>query len=373
MAWGISEDHQMPRPRLPQRQHSEGGRWGHAGARPRRARPAAVSCARSAAHDPATCHQSRRVARPRRARALARGRGTARPGQRRARPAERQRELPRVARRARHREAVHLLRELHLLGRRDRATHRIRPRGAGPARRAGPGPLRLARWPGGRREQDRAAARCCRRRGAGLQPAAPRPSPRMALPRSSQDHRDRWRGRVRVGALRERPLGRRCGSEEWRDTGVEVRGPAVADVERAFGSTWFAAGGVPIPAEEVASRGAVPAAGEAAVRVVATEPNAAGRFRLDLLVSGLARRSLFLADAYFFATTPYVEALRAAARDGVDVRLLVPCVSDLWLLSAVSRAGYRPLLEMGVRVFEWNGPMMHAKNAVADGRWDPKI
>jgi cardiolipin synthase len=168
---------------------------------------------------------------------------------------------------------------------------------------------------------------------------------------------DRWAGDARRG------------SEEWRDTGVEVRGPAVADVERAFGSTWVAAGGIPIPAEEVTSRGAVPAAGEVAVRVVATEPNGAGLFRLDLLVSGLARRSLFLADAYFFATTPYVEALRAAARDGVDVRLLVPGVSDLRLMSSFSRAGYRPLLETGVRVFEWNGPMMHAKTAVADGRW----
>jgi cardiolipin synthase A/B len=168
---------------------------------------------------------------------------------------------------------------------------------------------------------------------------------------------DRWVGDARRG------------SEEWRDTGVELRGPSVADVERAFGSAWIAAGGEPIPAEETAARGAVPSMGEVAVRVVATEPNEAGLFRLDLLVSGLARRTLFLADAYFFATTPYVEALRAAARDGVDVRLLVPGASDLWLVSSVSRAGYRPLLEAGVRVFEWNGPMMHAKTSVADGRW----
>jgi cardiolipin synthase len=168
---------------------------------------------------------------------------------------------------------------------------------------------------------------------------------------------DRWVGDARRG------------SEEWRDTGVELRGPSVADVERAFGSAWIAAGGEPIPAEEIAARGAVPSMGEVAVRVVATEPNEAGLFRLDLIVSGLARRTLSLADAYFFATTPYVEALRAAARDGVDVRLLVPGASDLWLVSSVSRAGYRPLLEAGVRVFEWNGPMMHAKTAVADGRW----
>jgi cardiolipin synthase len=168
---------------------------------------------------------------------------------------------------------------------------------------------------------------------------------------------DRWVGDARRG------------SEEWRDTGVELRGPSVADVERAFASAWIAAGGDPIPVDEIGACGAVPSTGEVAVRVVATEPNEAGLFRLDLLVSGLARRTLFLADAYFFATAPYVEALRAAARDGVDVRLLVPGASDLWLLSSVSRAGYRPLLEAGVRVFEWNGAMMHAKTSVADGRW----
>jgi cardiolipin synthase len=64
-----------------------------------------------------------------------------------------------------------------------------------------------------------------------------------------------------------------------------------------------------------------------------------------------------------------VEALRAAARDGVDVRLLVPGASDIPLIRPFSRAGYRPLLEAGVRVFEWNGSMIHAKTAVADGRW----
>src|SRR5690606_24102645 len=54
---------------------------------------------------------------------------------------------------------------------------------------------------------------------------------------------------------------------------------------------------------------------------------------------------------------------------GVDVRLLVPGGTDIPILRPLSRAGYRPLLEAGVRVFEWNGPMMHAKASVADGRW----
>jgi cardiolipin synthase len=64
-----------------------------------------------------------------------------------------------------------------------------------------------------------------------------------------------------------------------------------------------------------------------------------------------------------------VQALRAASRDGVDVRLLVPGATDIPTLRLLSRAGYRPLLEAGVRVFEWNGTMLHAKTAVADGKW----
>ncbi len=64
-----------------------------------------------------------------------------------------------------------------------------------------------------------------------------------------------------------------------------------------------------------------------------------------------------------------MQALRAAAKDGVDVRLLVPNGTDIPVLRPLSRAGYRPLLEAGVRVFEWNGTMLHAKTAVADGRW----
>jgi cardiolipin synthase len=90
---------------------------------------------------------------------------------------------------------------------------------------------------------------------------------------------------------------------------------------------------------------------------------------LDQLIAAIARNSVWIADAYYAATPAYVQALRAAARDGVDVRLLVPGGTDIPILRPLSQAGYRPLLEANVRVFEWNGPMMHAKTAVADGRW----
>ena len=158
------------------------------------------------------------------------------------------------------------------------------------------------------------------------------------------------------------------GVAPWRDTGVEIRGPAVRDVDRAFGQMW-ALMGDPLPAGTAMPRRDPEHAGDAAVRIVATVPNTAGLFRLDQLVAALARERLWLTDAYYAGTTPYVQALRAAARDGVDVRLLVPNGSDIPLLRPLSRSGYRTLLEAGVRVFEWNGPMLHAKTAVADGRW----
>jgi cardiolipin synthase len=154
----------------------------------------------------------------------------------------------------------------------------------------------------------------------------------------------------------------------WRDTGVELRGPAVAEIERAFHSVWKAMGEElptpPTPRPPAAAR-----AGDVSVVVVASEPARGGLYRLDQFIATVARETLWLTDAYFVGTPSYVESLRAAARDGVDVRLLVPGASDLPITQAFSRAGYRPLLEAGVRVFEWNGSMLHAKTAVADGRW----
>ena len=169
-----------------------------------------------------------------------------------------------------------------------------------------------------------------------------------------------------VGAMWEGAPER--GLPAWRDTGVEVRGPAVSEVAQAFADTW-AATGPPLPPEAPASPEPV-AKGDVNLRVVASTPGTGGLYRLDPLVASLARRTLWLTDAYFAGTSRYVEALRSAAQDGVDVRLLVPGAgSDIPMMRAVSRAGYRALLEGGIRVFEWNGSMLHAKTAVADARW----
>ncbi|MDX2043688.1 MAG: phospholipase D-like domain-containing protein [Acidobacteriota bacterium] len=158
------------------------------------------------------------------------------------------------------------------------------------------------------------------------------------------------------------------GIEAWRDTGVEIIGPAVVHLEQAFAQTW-AETGEALPANELIASATIPPAGDIPLRVVASVPNTAGIYRLDQMIAASAKETLWLTDAYFAGTSPYVQSLRAAAKDGVDVRLLVPQATDLPVMRAISRSGYRPLLEAGVRVYEWNGPMIHAKTAVADGRW----
>ena len=155
----------------------------------------------------------------------------------------------------------------------------------------------------------------------------------------------------------------------WRDTGIALEGPAVPQVEAAFASIWAACGSA-IPEGDLAAGGAAPAAaGDVSLRVIATQPGVASTYRLDQLIAAVARESIWLTDAYFVGTSSYIQALCAAAADGVDVRLLLPRAGDVPFIRAISRAGYRTLIEAGVRVFEWNGPMLHAKTAVADGRW----
>ncbi|AXK39347.1 phospholipase D-like domain-containing protein [Crenobacter cavernae] len=152
----------------------------------------------------------------------------------------------------------------------------------------------------------------------------------------------------------------------WRDTGLKLEGPIVRDALLAFADSW-ASTGAPLPADALPAT--PPPAGEVEARLIATTPDTAYMMRLDLLIASFARRTLWLSDAYFMASGLYMTALKHAAQDGVDVRLLVPRSSDIGWIATVSRTLYRPLLQAGVRVYEWDGPMMHGKTAVADGRW----
>jgi cardiolipin synthase A/B len=158
------------------------------------------------------------------------------------------------------------------------------------------------------------------------------------------------------------------GIPAWRDTGVEFRGPAAAAIDRAFARSWRWSGGV-LPPEEVPDPNRVAPCGEVAVRVVEGEPGRSRIYRLMQFVAVGVERRLWITDPYFVLPPAMVEALAAAARGGVDVRVLVPAYNNWPVVGGMSRAGYRPLLEAGVRLFEWEGPMIHAKTAVADGNW----
>lgn len=156
--------------------------------------------------------------------------------------------------------------------------------------------------------------------------------------------------------------------EPWRDTGVELRGKSVAEVARAFADVWDDIG-KSLPKNEIANINFLKDEGDKNLRVVATKPGSAKTYRLDQMIGALAKKTLWLTDAYFAGTPAYIETLRSAATDGVDVRLLVPAATDIPVMSAISRSGYRGLLEAGVKIYEWNGSMLHAKTAVIDGYW----
>lgn len=158
------------------------------------------------------------------------------------------------------------------------------------------------------------------------------------------------------------------GIPAWRDTGVEFTGPVVATLERAFARTWDLAGD-PLPDDELARPSDLPRTGDVGVRVVEGEPGLSRIYRLSQFVAVGVERRLWITDPYFVLPPAMASSLAAAARDGVDVRVLVPAYNNWPIVGGMSRAGYRPLLEAGVRLFEWEGPMIHAKTAVADGIW----
>ncbi|MCU0490047.1 MAG: phospholipase D-like domain-containing protein [Chloroflexaceae bacterium] len=175
-------------------------------------------------------------------------------------------------------------------------------------------------------------------------------------------------------------LGGVCIADEWlvrspvtglpyRDTAVRVVGPAVAHLEGAFAAVWRRAGHALPAAEQLDMQQPLVPAGEVEVRVIAQEPARLRMQRVLQVLLAAVEERIWLADAYFLADPILRQALMAAARDGVDVRILLPATNDVPFVGAFSRYGYRPLLEAGVQIWEYAGPMMHAKTTVADGWW----
>ena len=154
----------------------------------------------------------------------------------------------------------------------------------------------------------------------------------------------------------------------WRDTGVEMRGPAAVVAARAFERVWAEIGS-PMPEIFADDRWEGRRAGNTPVWIIEGEPGRSRVFRTLSLIAAHARRRLWITDPYFVAPRPVLESLAAAARGGVDVRVLLPGHNNWPWVGSLSRSGYRFLLEAGVRLFEWQGTMMHAKTSVCDGIW----
>ena len=156
------------------------------------------------------------------------------------------------------------------------------------------------------------------------------------------------------------------GGQPWRDTAVDIHGPAAAVLDQTFVAAWELTG-AEVPPDQIA--GVVEPVGGADVRVISGEPGRERAYRvIELLTAGSVER-LWITDAYLVAPPRLFQALRDAGKDGVDVRLLVPGSSDLPLIRNLSRIGYRDLLRSGVRIYEWDGPMLHAKTIICDDRW----
>lgn len=163
-------------------------------------------------------------------------------------------------------------------------------------------------------------------------------------------------------------------SSPWRDTAVAISGPAVEDMVSSFQRMWERAGGerrmrrrgVRLPRSTHLDPSHDP---PSLVGIVEGEP---GRLRISraLQMQALgAEKSIWIASAYFAPAWGEAEALAGAARDGVDVRVLVPSRYDHPWLRVVLEPYIHRLIGSGVRLWEWRGEMMHAKTSVVDGRW----
>jgi cardiolipin synthase A/B len=164
----------------------------------------------------------------------------------------------------------------------------------------------------------------------------------------------------------------------WRDTAVWIEGEAARYLTDAFDDMWRRAGmRFRVPRRE--HRHVVRRARGAHFDPSVHPPSLVGviegvplRLRVSraLQLQALAaQKSIWIASAYFVPSWSEMEALAGAARDGVDVRVLVPSVYDHPWLRRLTTRFYKRLLRNGVKLWEWDGEMMHAKSSVIDSQW----
>jgi cardiolipin synthase len=155
----------------------------------------------------------------------------------------------------------------------------------------------------------------------------------------------------------------------WRDTSVRIEGPAVPEIQKLFFTHWKEEGGAPIDEAPYFPKPA--AKGDEIVRIIGSTPQEEISRYYVTLISALrsAEERVWISNAYFVPTPEEVEELIAAAKRGVDVRLLVPEQSDAGIAVEAARSHYSDLLEAGVKIHEARNVVLHSKTVVIDGVW----
>jgi cardiolipin synthase len=170
-----------------------------------------------------------------------------------------------------------------------------------------------------------------------------------------------FRSRQRAGNVDGSKVG-------WRDTHVKIEGPAVAPLQYSFVNLWVQQEGGELPKADYFP--ALPPAGDKLIRVLAGSPEGDSDIYKALVVSITeAKKSIHITSAYFVPDQQIVDALAGAAKRGVDVKLVLPGVSDHGMIRYAGQGFYDQLLRAGVKIFELQVAVLHAKTAVIDGAW----
>ena len=162
---------------------------------------------------------------------------------------------------------------------------------------------------------------------------------------------------------------------QWRDEAVRIEGPAAIDMTQAFDKMWRLANGkrrrrARLIRKRPSGAHLDPSThDQSLVGIIEGEPLRLRVARALQMQAIAAERSIWIASAYFMPSWAEYEALVGAARDGVDVRILVPSRTDHSWVTVFTRRYYKRLLRNGVRIWEWRGEMMHSKSSIVDGRW----
>ncbi|MDD5304721.1 MAG: phospholipase D-like domain-containing protein [Elusimicrobia bacterium] len=160
---------------------------------------------------------------------------------------------------------------------------------------------------------------------------------------------------------------REQGGLDWPDAHARVEGPAAHELERLFRAVWHKETGRWF--ESDVHPGFL--RGPSKVKIVGNHELLRRFVIREAYVNALraARTDVAIANSYFIPDWRIRRSLAQAVRRGVDVRVLVPGRSDIRSAWYAMRATYASLLTRGVRIFEWQGPMMHAKAVVVDAKW----